>query len=43
MDEEIRFHVEMETDRLIREEGLESREARRQALRVEPTEALRAE
>lgn len=32
MDEEIRFHVEMETDRLVREEGLESREARRRAL-----------
>jgi predicted permease len=32
MDEEIRFHVEMETDRLVREEGLEPAEARRRAL-----------
>jgi putative ABC transport system permease protein len=31
MNEEIRFHVEMETDRLLRE-GLPSREARRRAL-----------
>jgi putative ABC transport system permease protein len=32
MDEEIRFHVEMEAERLIREEGLPPAEARRRAL-----------
>ncbi|HVS62383.1 MAG TPA: ABC transporter permease [Thermoanaerobaculia bacterium] len=31
-DEEIRFHVAMEADRLRREEGLDAREARRRAL-----------
>ena len=31
MDEEMRFHVEMETERLVREEGLEAVEARRRA------------
>ncbi|HET6232090.1 MAG TPA: ABC transporter permease [Longimicrobiaceae bacterium] len=31
MDEEMRFHVEMEADRLIRERGLDEAEARRQA------------
>jgi len=29
--EEVRFHVAMETERLIRERGLDEREARRQA------------
>src|SRR6185503_2793407 len=32
MDEEIAFHVEMETDRLAREQGLPRDEARRRAL-----------
>jgi putative ABC transport system permease protein len=32
MEEEIRFHLEMETDRLVREEGLAPAEARRRAL-----------
>jgi predicted permease len=32
MDHEIRFHLEMETERLMREEGLDAAEARRQAL-----------
>lgn len=32
MDEEIRLHIEMETDRLVRETGLHEAEARRQAL-----------
>ena len=32
MEKEIGFHVEMETDRLVRERGLDRREARRQAL-----------
>ncbi|HEX8452272.1 MAG TPA: ABC transporter permease [Longimicrobium sp.] len=32
MDEEIGFHIEMETERLVREEGLEPVEARRRAL-----------
>ncbi len=32
MDEEFRFHVEMETERLMREEGLDQVEARRRAL-----------
>lgn len=32
MDEEIRFHIDMETDRLVREEGLDPAEARRRAL-----------
>jgi predicted permease len=31
MQEEMRFHVEMEAERLVREQGLDSREARRQA------------
>ena len=31
MDEEFRFHLEMETERLVREEGLEPVEARRRA------------
>ncbi|HSJ14168.1 MAG TPA: ABC transporter permease [Longimicrobiales bacterium] len=31
MDEEMRFHVEMETERLVREEGLTAAEARRRA------------
>lgn len=29
MDEEIRFHIDMETERLVREEGLDPRAARR--------------
>ncbi|HET6764839.1 MAG TPA: permease prefix domain 1-containing protein, partial [Longimicrobiaceae bacterium] len=32
MDEEMRFHVEMEAERLAREEGLNAGEARRRAL-----------
>ena len=32
MDQEIHFHVEMETERLMREEGLDAVEARRRAL-----------
>jgi putative ABC transport system permease protein len=32
MDEEIRFHIEMDTERLVREDGLPRHEARRQAL-----------
>ncbi len=32
MSEEFRFHVGMESERLTREQGLESREARRRAL-----------
>ena len=32
MEEEIDFHIEMEAERLVREEGLEPREARRRAL-----------
>ncbi len=32
MDDEIRFHVEMETERLVRDAGLNPREARRRAL-----------
>jgi predicted permease len=32
MDEEFRFHVQMETERLMREKGLDAVEARRQAL-----------
>ncbi|MFW6201392.1 MAG: ADOP family duplicated permease [Gemmatimonadota bacterium] len=32
LDEELRFHVEKETERLVREEGLERREARRRTL-----------
>jgi putative ABC transport system permease protein len=32
MDEEMRFHVEMQTERLIREQGLPADEARRRAL-----------
>lgn len=32
MNEEIRFHVEMETERLVRDAGLETGEARRRAL-----------
>ncbi len=32
MEEEIGFHIEMEADRLVREEGLDPREARRRAL-----------
>ncbi|MFW6080165.1 MAG: ABC transporter permease, partial [Gemmatimonadota bacterium] len=32
LDEELRFHVEKETEKLIRDEGLEPREARRRAL-----------
>ncbi len=31
MNEEFRFHLEMEADRLVREDGLEPQEARRQA------------
>ena len=31
MDEEMRFHIEMEAERLVRERGLEPQEARRQA------------
>jgi predicted permease len=31
MEEEMRFHMEMETERLVRERGLEPEEARRQA------------
>ena len=31
LDEELRFHLEMEADRLVREEGLEPGEARRRA------------
>ncbi|HEX8361406.1 MAG TPA: permease prefix domain 1-containing protein, partial [Longimicrobium sp.] len=31
MDEEFRFHLEMETERLAREEGLDPVEARRRA------------
>jgi putative ABC transport system permease protein len=31
MQEEMRFHIEMETERLMRERGLDAREARRQA------------
>jgi putative ABC transport system permease protein len=31
MDEELRFHLEMEGERLVREEGLDPREARRRA------------
>ncbi|MBW3553141.1 MAG: ABC transporter permease [Gemmatimonadetes bacterium] len=32
MEEEIRFHIEEESERLVREEGLDPREARRRAL-----------
>ena len=32
MDDEFRFHLEMETERLMREEGLDGIEARRRAL-----------
>ena len=32
MEEEIRFHIEMEADRLVREEGLDAAEAKRRAL-----------
>ena len=32
MDDEMRFHVDMEADRLAREEGLDPREAKRRAL-----------
>lgn len=32
MDEEIRFHIEMEAERLVREEGLQPTEARRRAV-----------
>ncbi|HEX7051175.1 MAG TPA: ABC transporter permease [Longimicrobiales bacterium] len=32
MDEEFRFHIEMETERLVREAGLDPAEARRRAL-----------
>lgn len=32
MEKEFRFHMEMETERLVREAGLDAREARRQAL-----------
>lgn len=32
MDEEFRFHIEMETERLVREAGLDPQEARRRAL-----------
>ena len=32
MNEEFRFHIEMETERLVRERGLDPREARRRAL-----------
>lgn len=32
MDEEFRFHIEKETERLMREAGHDAREARRQAL-----------
>src|SRR6186997_2871392 len=31
MQEEMRFHIEMEADRLVREQGLDPQEARRQA------------
>jgi putative ABC transport system permease protein len=31
MDEEMRFHIDMETERLGRERGLDPKEARRQA------------
>ena len=31
MDEELRFHLDMEAERLVREEGLDPREARRRA------------
>lgn len=31
IDQELRFHIEMETERLVREAGLERREARRRA------------
>jgi predicted permease len=47
MDEEVRFHIEMETSRLVREEHLAPDEARRRALATfggvtQHTEALRA-
>src|SRR5918995_1415766 len=32
IDDEIRFHIEMETERLVREEKLDKNEARRRAL-----------
>ncbi len=32
MNEEFRFHIDMEADRLVRDEGLEPREARRRAV-----------
>jgi hypothetical protein len=32
MNEEVRFHIDMETEKLVREEGLEPGEARRRAL-----------
>src|SRR5687768_5396417 len=32
MEQEMRFHVEMETERLVREAGVEPQEARRRAL-----------
>ena len=32
IDDEIRFHIEMETDRLVREQKLDRDEARRRAL-----------
>src|SRR4051812_1301848 len=46
IDEEIRFHIEMETERLVREEKLSFDEARRRALVTfggvtQHTEALR--
>jgi putative ABC transport system permease protein len=31
MDEEMRFHIDMEAERLVRERGLQPDEARRQA------------
>ena len=31
MEEEMRFHIDMEAERLVRERGLSPREARRQA------------
>ena len=31
MDEEFRFHLDMETERLVREAGVDPREARRRA------------
>ena len=31
MQEEMRFHIEMEAERLVREQGLDPQEARRQA------------